>query len=232
MTIDDVIAALADVTDPRTRNCIASLRLYFVDKRATGGVQSLSRDALLDYIAFWLPEHIRSWAPTEPQRPEPNPVEVLDVLERLVIELASRQNRFDKDECLATISELRRTLPRVVELTRLLTQDISKRGGPFGFPEFLTTFEEGGRSEYDLDVAGAGAETVIEGHFRVTSVEGSRVSAVELVSERSVSPILFPEHAAPFVEPGQIATLELVLGPDGWVITDCELVFPPGTRVV
>jgi hypothetical protein len=230
MTFDEVIALLARASDPRITHCLSSLSSYLSSQRAGSYVPALTRESLLDYIGFWLPRYVRPTLAGDGHHSEPNPDEVMETLNRLVTVLANHEAMFDKQECLATIGELRVTLPRAIELTRALTEDVTKRGGPFGFPEFLTTFEGGGRSEYDLDVAGV--ENVVEGHFRVTSVDALRVAAVELVSERPVEPILIPERAAPFVEQGQIATLELVRGSDGWVITDCEVVYPPGTRVV
>ncbi|HEU4389089.1 MAG TPA: hypothetical protein VFV34_14910 [Blastocatellia bacterium] len=229
MTADDLTAALSEVTDPKTKECLGSMRSYIAD-RGKGSVPDSGREFVFDYIAYWLPRHAGSSAKGKQQGPQPEPNEVLQSLEQLAVLMARNGRCFDKAEWLAAMAELRITLPRAIELTNLLTEEVCTRGGPFEFQEFLTTFEEGGRAEYDFDIAGE--EKVIEGHFRITSADGPLVAAVELVSERLIDPIVFPESAAEFVEPGQIATLEIMRRGDRWIITDCDVVFPPGTPVV
>lgn len=125
--------------------------------------------------------------------------------------------------------ELRRSLPRALEITSALTSALRERGGAFNFPEFLTSFEEGGSSQYDIDVPGnLGA---IDGYFRIVRVEGSSVEAEELISEERVWPIVFPSEVAAQLEDGYIINLELVRKPEGWQIAGCGFVYPPGTEI-
>jgi hypothetical protein len=125
--------------------------------------------------------------------------------------------------------ELSRSLPRALEITNALTSALRQRGGAFNFPEFLTSFEEGGSSQYDIDVPGnIGA---IDGYFRIIRVEGSSVEAEELISEERVSPIVFPSEVAARLEDGYIINLELVRKPEGWQIAGCGFAYPPGTEI-
>lgn len=133
------------------------------------------------------------------------------------------------DERLRIIAEMRQSLPRALEITASLSQRLSERGGAFAFPEFLTSFDEGGHSSYDLDVAGeAGA---IEGYFRITRVEGAMVEAEEIITEERVWPIIFPRDLAPRLMNDYIINLELVRSKDGWQIAACGFTYPPGTDV-
>jgi hypothetical protein len=123
--------------------------------------------------------------------------------------------------------ELTRSLPRAIEITDQLSRWLRERGGAFGFPEFLTSFEEGGHSQYDIDTPGSvGA---LEGYFRVLRVEGSSVEAEELISEDRVWPIIFPPEVAALLDDQYIVNLELVRTPGGWQIAGCGFAYPPGT---
>jgi len=127
------------------------------------------------------------------------------------------------------LSELRKTLPRALEITNALSAWLRERGGAFSFPEFLTSFEEGGSSQYDIDVPGSiGA---IDGYFRILRVEGSLVEAEELISEERVWPIVFPSEAAALLSDGYIIHLELVRKVEGWQIAGCGFTYPPGTEI-
>ncbi|HSE38485.1 MAG TPA: hypothetical protein VLG74_14365, partial [Blastocatellia bacterium] len=129
----------------------------------------------------------------------------------------------------AMLNELRRSLPRALAITDALTAALRARGGAFTFPEFLTSFEEGGGSQYDIDVAGkVGA---IDGYFRIVRVEGSVVEAEELISEERLWPIVFPAEAAELLEEGYIINLELVRNLEGWRIAGCGFAYPPGTEI-
>ena len=125
--------------------------------------------------------------------------------------------------------ELSQSLPRAMEISNVLSSWLRERGGAFGFPEFLTSFEEGGRSEYDIDTPGsAGA---LEGYFRILRVEGSSVEAEELISEERVWPIVFPPEVAALLDDQYIINLELVRRPEGWQIAGCGFAYPPGADV-
>jgi hypothetical protein len=118
-------------------------------------------------------------------------------------------------------------LPRAIEVFHRLSRNLA--GGAFGFAEFLTTFEEGGRARYDFDLAGeVGAR---EGYFRVLKVEGCSIEAEEMITAARVSPVLFPEEVACLMEEGMVINLEIVRSKTGWQIIACGFVYPPGTEV-
>lgn len=127
------------------------------------------------------------------------------------------------------LAELRQTLPRALEVMRDLSIWMRERRGAFGFPEFLTSFEQGGRSEYDIDTPGDSG--TLEGYFRIVRVDGSRVEAEELISERVVSPIEVPSAIASKLDNEYIINLELTRTSSGWEISDCGITYPPGTDI-
>lgn len=129
----------------------------------------------------------------------------------------------------SVIEQLSHTLPRALEITKVLSLWLRKRGGAFAFPEFLTSFEEGGHSEYDIDTPGSvGA---LEGYFRIHRVEGLSVEAEELISEERVWPIVFPQEVVMLIDDEYIINLELVRSAEGWQIAGCGFAYPPGTEV-
>lgn len=133
------------------------------------------------------------------------------------------------DQCLAVINELRERVPRARMIGARLAAHLAAGGGAFGFPEFLTSFEAGGQSQYDLDTAGEPG--CMEGYFRITRVEGSRVEAEEILTETHAWPILFPAQVAALLENDYIINMELVLAETGWRIAACGFAYPPGTEV-
>lgn len=131
--------------------------------------------------------------------------------------------------CSQTVTELSETLPQAIEITRLLSSWIQELRGAFAFPEFLTSFEEGGHSQYDIDTPGnIGA---LEGYFRIIRVEGSLVEAEDLISEERVWPIIFPIEVARLLDRAYVINLELVRTKEGWQIASCGFAYPPGTEV-
>jgi len=123
------------------------------------------------------------------------------------------------EHCSQSLAELREALPRAIEITRLLSSWIQERRGAFTFPEFLTSFEEGGSSQYDIDTPGnIGA---LEGYFRIVRVEGSLVEAEDLISEERVWPITFPPEVAVLLNRPYVINLELLRRQDGWQIAGC-----------
>ena len=120
-------------------------------------------------------------------------------------------------------------MTREEEIAALLAQYLNKRRGAFAFPEFLTSFEEGGRSAFDLDAPGEAA--ALEGYFRITRIEGKLVEAEETISETRAWPIIFPLEVAERLINGLIINLEIVRTDEGWQITDCGLAYPPGTEL-
>lgn len=131
--------------------------------------------------------------------------------------------------CSSTLTELGETLPQAIEITRLLSSWIQERRGAFTFPEFLTSFEEGGSSQYDIDTPGTiGA---LEGYFRIIRVEGRLVEAEDLISGERVWPITFPPEVAVLLNRPYVINLELLRTPEGWHIASCGFAYPPGTEV-
>jgi hypothetical protein len=131
--------------------------------------------------------------------------------------------------CSQTVAELSETLPRAIEITRLLSSWTQERRGAFSFPEFLTSFEEGGHSQYDIDTPGEiGA---LEGYFRITRVEGTLVEAEDLISEERVWPITFPIQVAVLLDRAYVINLELLRTKEGWQIASCGFAYPPGTEL-
>jgi hypothetical protein len=105
-------------------------------------------------------------------------VQLLDLLDSIeeFVGWARQQTGIDQATgLLPVLNELRRSLPRALEITKALTSALRARGGAFTFPEFLTSFEDGGSSQYDIDVPGkVGA---IDGYFRIVRVERLSVEA-------------------------------------------------------
>ena len=166
--------------------------------------------------------------PTEPDQ-VPEPQGLLDSVAEF-FKWADQQAGTDQATQYSPILiELSRSLPRALAITDALTSSLRQRGGAFNFPEFLTSFEEGGSSQYDIDVPGnLGA---VDGYFRIVRVEGSSVEAEELISEERVWPIVFPSEVAAQLEDGYIINLELVRKPEGWQIAGCGFAYPPGTEI-
>lgn len=159
----------------------------------------------------------------------PEPHNLLTSLE-VLFKWADRQTGQSQHAKLSPILiELRRSLPPALELTDALSSAVRGRGGAFTFPEFLTSFEAGGSSQYDIDVPGnVGA---IDGYLRIIRVEGSSVEAEELISEQRVWPIIFPDKVSALLSPGYIIGLELVRDRQGWQIAGCGFAYPPGTEI-
>lgn len=132
-------------------------------------------------------------------------------------------------DCKPVLDELMRSLPQALKITTVLSRALSKRGGAFGFSEFLTSFEEGGHSRYDIDSPDEVGS--LEGYFRVLEVEGSSIEAEEIITEQRIRPIFFPREVMDHLEEGFIINLELVRTPSGWQIADCGFAYPPGTQL-
>jgi hypothetical protein len=167
-------------------------------------------------------EHARS-----DQVPEPH--EMLDSLEGF-LGWAEQQTGLDLvSQASPIFAELRESLPRALKITDSMWSWLRDRGGAFTFPEFLTSFEEGGHGQYDIDAPGTvGA---IEGFFRIVRVQGALVEAEDLISEARIWPIVFPVQVAALLDEGYIINLELARTREGWQIAGCGFAYPPGTDV-
>jgi len=159
----------------------------------------------------------------------PDPLGLLDALAQFFKWSDQRAGTDLAERYSPVMSELTSSLPRAVEITTALSRWVRERGGAFSFPEFLTSFEEGGHSAYDIDTPGSvGA---IEGYFRILRVDGSSVEAEELISEERVGPIVFPAEVASLLDDQYIINLELVSRSQGWQIAGCGFAYPPGTEL-
>jgi hypothetical protein len=159
----------------------------------------------------------------------PEPEAVVDSLARL-FEWIRQQEGIDLvQQTSSMLAGLRESIPRALAIAGSLCSWLRNRRGAFSFPEFLTTFEEGGHSQYDIDTPGeVGA---IEGFFRIIIVREGRVEAEDLISEARVWPILFPADVVELLVEDYIINLELTRSGEGWHITACGFVYPPGTDV-
>ena len=214
-------AALTEITRSRLRDFLSR---WYVEKACAS-----NPNASIDThsTARRIPRSVNA-QPTEPDQ-VPEPQDLLDSVAEF-FKWADQQAGTDQAAQYSPILiELKRSLPRALEITSALTSALRRRGGAFNFPEFLTSFEEGGSSQYDIDVPGnLGA---IDGYFRIVRVEGSSVEAEELISEERVWPIVFPSEVAAQLEDGYIINLELVRKPEGWQIAGCGFAYPPGTEI-
>jgi hypothetical protein len=181
---------------------------------------------LRDFLARWYVE--RASAPSS-GRQAPSPQALLDSIAEF-LNWADEQCRIRvASECAAALSELRADLPRALEINCALSSHLGERGGAFGFPEFLTSFDEGGHSQYGIGEPGE--VRAVEGYFLIERVEQNRVEALEIVSDRRIGPIIFPEEVARLIGAGFIINLEVIRAGDFWQITGCGFAFPPNTEV-
>ncbi|HJQ24819.1 MAG TPA: hypothetical protein VKA60_12955 [Blastocatellia bacterium] len=175
---------------------------------------------LRDFLARWVIENATRVSP---------PASACELIDSLAafIEWAACIGFTSASECLEVIAELRDRVPRAMLIGSRLSEHLS--GGAFGFPEFLTSFEAGGHSRYDLDAPGE--SNCLEGYFRILRVEGKRVEAEELLTETRAWPILFPEDVVALLEADYLINLELVQREDHWQVVACGFAYPPGTEV-
>ncbi len=216
MTIAEAINLFLEQTHSADRTCLALLARYF-----NGKIDDLTPARLRDFLARWFVEQASAESPS-PKELIPALAHFLEwAEEKAVYRFASEQREI--------LTELETSLPRALEIFSRLNNYLSDRGGAFGFAEFLTSFEEGGRSRYDFDAPDqAGA---MEGYFRILKIERCQVEAEDTITETRACPIIFPEEVARLLEPGLILNLELARSKEGWQIIACGFVYPPGTEV-
>ena len=228
---------------PSRRSRENSLRLLTSCFTPNAAMSDVTPAALRDFLARWYFERVAESgransapitgnplindAEASLARQLPEPTELLDTLAEF-LEWTDLQEGTDRaSQCSKMLTGLRRSLPRALAITGALSNSLREGGGAFGFPEFLTSFDEGGQSQYDVGAPGeAGA---IEGYFRIIRVEGSFVEGEEMISGDTVWPIVFPAEVAALLDDGYIVNLELVRAPDGWRIAGCGFAYPPGT---
>jgi hypothetical protein len=240
MTLAEAIAQWLEAMardDSVSQECAES-RALSLAWLATYSGKSLLLDELTpvrlrDFLARWLIENAGIPAHRASDRSLPDELlETASLMDSLAafIDWAARNNAFAAaGDCLAVIAELRDRLPRALAISDRLSEHLVRRGGAFGFPEFLTSFEAGGHSQYDFDTAGESG--CMEGYFRILRVEGCRVEAEEMITETHAWPILFPESVAALLENDYLINMELVRTAEGWHIAACGFAYPPGTEV-
>ena|SRR6266496_3112985 len=213
--------ALTDITP----SCLRDFLSRWYVERACASKPNVSNDAHTTIRR--IPRSLNT-RPTEPDQ-VPEPQVLLDSLAEFFIWADQQAGTDQATQYSPLLIELGRSLPRALEITNALSSALRHRGGAFNFPEFLTSFEAGGSSQYDIDVPGnVGA---IDGYFKIVRVQGSSVAGEELISEERVWPIVFPSEVAPLLEDGYIINLELVRKAEGWQIAGCGFAYPPGTEI-
>jgi hypothetical protein len=201
---------LADVTAAGFRDFLAR---WYLERRCTS-VQTNSG---------------QSDSPRETREQPPAPAALLSALDRWLRWAGNITGGTHAAQCSQVLTELTETLPCAIEITVRLSKAVRDRHGAFAFPEFLTSFEEGGRSEYDIDTPGdVGA---LEGYFQIIRAEGSLIEAEDSISGERVWPVRFPPEVAALLDRPYIINLELVRTKQGWEIADCGFAYPPGTEV-
>jgi hypothetical protein len=199
---------------------------------ATVKVRDISTDRLRDFLGRWYVDAAcGSRLPDAHQPPEPR--EVLDSLIAFFkwADMELRGGVYER--CFPLLAEMSTALPRAFEISKSLSSWLQERRGAFSFPEFLTSFEGGGLSHYDIDDTDddGGDDRVLDGYFRILDVQGSLVEAEELITGNTVRPIVFPAHVAALLSQGYTINLEIVRMREGWQITGCGFAYPPGTEV-
>jgi hypothetical protein len=197
----------------------------------------------MDFLGCWFIERTSGGAAMPSLSPKPDSAGCSgDFVRSLIGELSSfiswcrdAEGLEPESECRRVLEELQVTLPRAIEINRALAVSQSNRTGAFEFHELLSSFEEGGRTHYDLDVAGASVTDEVhglEGFFCITGIAGHLVEAREMISERQVGSIAFPPGVAELLAVGYTINLELIKRVDHWEITGCGLAYPPGALTV
>ncbi len=201
---------------------------------ANPSIAQLTAAELRDFLARWYVEEastntVQAPSPSLPPSALPSAIALIDTLSAFFKWVQDRLQSRLFQEHLSLLSELRESVPRALEINFALSKHLAGRGGAFNFPEFLTSFEEGGHSQYDIGAGGtAGA---IEGYFRVLRIEGMKVEAEELISETRLYPIIFPATVIEFLRPDDLLNLEIVHTPEAWQIIHCGFAYPPNTEL-
>ena len=158
----------------------------------------------------------------------PEPAELLGELGLFLNWMHIQIGTDDATRCLSILNELRETLPHALEINHSLSKSCREMQSAVTFPEFLTSFEDGGSSQYDIDALGSiGA---IDGFFRIIRVEGNHAEAQEVISDERISPIIFPNEVAELLSNEYVINLELVRDRESWKIAGCGFTYPPGTE--
>jgi len=203
---------------------VESLQLFkqYLDSAASGA--KLGPDLLLDFLGRW---HVETAASQRLHAP----AATVRAVREFVKWLDRRTHESALSDCISTLDVLEQSLPRALRIAEELSRDLAARGGAFTFPEFLTTFAEGGQSRYDIDVAGEGqGPSGMEGYFRVVRVEGTSAELEDMISEDRAWPVKLPTEVARLLEPDWILNLEIVRSGNEWQVAACGFAYPPGVE--
>ena len=221
-TNDIAPLSLSLVTAESSLNLLST---YFPDL----DLSDITPSRLREFLCRWYVEEATAIALKNDSPSLPTPGDFLAVLQAFF----SWTKDFAADQVvsnhLAILNELQEPLPAAIALGVALSQALANRGGAFLFPEFLTSFEAGGHSEYDIGAGGKASAR--ESYFRILRVEGNQVEAEDVLLEETLAPILFPEEIAPFLKAGYLINLELLHTESGWQILQCGFAYPPNTEV-
>jgi hypothetical protein len=251
MTVEEAIASFLaqagkrpetgdPVSDDGDMPASLALLAAFLSAKKIHDLIEITPRVLRDFVARWYVEEAtlasqsgnRLHASSEVSNPAPaflpEPLRLIGTLDAFCGWIDGHDTTGTPEKLRDIISELGSTMPRAVEIGRALSLHVIERGGAFAFPEFLSSFEEGGRSQYDIDTPGdTGA---LESYFRITRVEGARVEVEDVITEERIWPVLFPEEIARRLSPGFIINLELARSSQLWHIVDCGFTYPPNTE--
>jgi hypothetical protein len=217
---------------------LAAPVLNLLESRFAGfSIEEFTPAALRDFLARWYVEEASAQLLESPTAALaaldhfklPTPAATIESLAAFFDWLGNPSHQVMVDEHLKVLAELRDTLPAAIAINLALTNHVAERRGAFSFPEFLTSFEDGGQSQYDI---GAGGESgAREGYFRILRIEGVKVEAEEVITETQVYPIIFPQAAAEQLQPGYLINLEIVRENEVWQIINCGFAYPPNTDI-
>jgi len=194
----------------------------------------LNADSLNDFLCRWCIERSRHSETDAAGRRVDSSRALIQAIPKTVLELldfASRQ----VDPATASASReaveyARINLPRSLEVSRLLAEAVSRDESGTEFRDFLTTFEAGGQSEYDVDDPSDSVvddqPAALEGFFRVKKIEGTLVEMEEVIGEELVGLVFFPADVAALLQPEDVLELELIADGENWSIIACGFAYP------
>jgi hypothetical protein len=234
MTLRDAIETYLEQSPrrPGSEKTLFYLREFFP---SDSFAVDLTPERLRDFLSHWYIERTRgrleSRGGGDPESARwmgPLVTYLLDDLEGFLDWCATILGEHLSSQCRSVIEDARRTLPRALQLGEKLVEAIHKRG-PFDFPGLLSTFEEGGRGEYDLDDASNESRSkLLEGYFRIVRIEGNMVQAEDLLTEELVERIVFPPTVSPLLDTDYVVELEMIRRDQQWQIVACGFAYPPG----
>ncbi|HET9532577.1 MAG TPA: hypothetical protein VFQ92_19645 [Blastocatellia bacterium] len=189
-------------------------------RSSLNNLEELTRARLGYFLTVWYIEQ----ASTEPNN-SPAPAVMIETIASFLKWADQYGGEGFEAERLPAIADLEERLNRALAIYSALSDWLADRGGAFSFPEFLTSFEEGGRSLYDIDAPGDCAAK--EGYFRVVRVGDESAEVEDLLTEDRIEPVIIPGEVARIIDPGYIINLEIVRIRSGWQVAGCGFVYPP-----